>query len=236
MIRHLSRHGGPLPPAGPGMKLAVDFEIIVVEQTEGRVFNKGALFNVGYLHARAARCDYMVLHDVDQLPASSENRYTHPAAGQAPIHLCSASSQYGYAMAYGTMVGGALLLSMAQYEAVNGYSNFYWGWGQEDDDFYYRLVSKHGQVVRLSSEQGRYEALSHPRVRDLDVTPVFSKGTQHLTDTRMGAFDIRTDGISNLRYKLRAVERWPEWPRGVRKIVAELDFENMPLDLNGRTQ
>jgi len=36
--------------------------------------------------------------------------------------------------------GGALLVSAAAFTAVNGYSNGYWGWGGEDDDFCLRLM------------------------------------------------------------------------------------------------
>jgi hypothetical protein len=94
----------------------------VVEQSAGHVFNKGALFNVGFRQV-SHDFDYLCLHDVDQLPESNNNRYEYPAA---PTHLCSASSQFGYKMAYGAMVGGALLLTREHYRAVNGYSNFYW--------------------------------------------------------------------------------------------------------------
>ncbi len=45
-----------------------DYEIIISEQTPGYIFNKGAMFNVGYHVAKkVAKCDYMVLHDVDQV-------------------------------------------------------------------------------------------------------------------------------------------------------------------------
>lgn len=128
-----------------------------------------------------------------------------------------------------------MLLTLSQYELINGYSNYYWGWGQEDDDLYYRLAARFGSVVRLDAASGRYKALTHPRVRDLDVTPLFTRGTKHLTLTRLGQLDTRSDGISSLRAQWRAVERWNKWPRGVRKIVAQLQFEFMPKDLNGNT-
>lgn len=60
------------------------------------MFNKGALFNVGYFAAKKAGCDYIALHDVDQLPLSPNNRYSWPAA--QPVHLCSASEQFGFQM------------------------------------------------------------------------------------------------------------------------------------------
>ena len=80
-----------------GRKAGVDFQIIISEQTQGQVigmhagcsarsilvsrkasfeykqqvFNKGALFNAGYLAAKKEGCDHMVLHDVDQVQLMS---------------------------------------------------------------------------------------------------------------------------------------------------------------------
>ena len=42
------------------------YHIFIVEQSEGYVFNKGALFNIGYLVAKH-NYDYLCLHDVDQV-------------------------------------------------------------------------------------------------------------------------------------------------------------------------
>ena len=37
-------------------------------------------------------------------------------------------------------MGGVLAMSPEQFIAVNGFSNFYFGWGGEDDDMYKRQV------------------------------------------------------------------------------------------------
>ncbi len=211
-----------------------DFDIVVIEQTQGHVFNKGALFNSGFRSIHH-EFDYFVLHDVDQLPESENNKYTYPESrgnqqgGLAPVHLCSASSQFDYKIAYGAMVGGALLLTREHFRQVNGYSNFYWGWGQEDDDFYFRLRRVIPQLDRLSSSDGRYKALTHPRVMDLDVTKVFTQGKQHLMDTQSGAFDIKLDGLSNLKSRVLRDERvGPHY----RHIITQLEFDWMPTKLD----
>ena len=106
------------------------------------------------------------------------------------------------------MVGGALLMTNAQYRRVNGFANGYWGWGHEDDDMFERI--KHtfrGGPARLSARDGRYRALPHPRVRDLDVTPVFVDGTRKLRRARgaaEGARALRGDGLAQLRRRARA--------------------------------
>ena len=155
LVPYLTRH-----LASVGKRPGIDFSIVVVEQDQALVFNKGALLNVGYKLAKAWGYDYMVLHDVDQLPESPRNDYSF---APRPTHLCSASEQFAYRPAYHEMVGGVLLAPLSSFEAVNGYSNYYWGWGQEDDDFYFRLSTLKGGFDRLSPRVGRYKTLSHPR-------------------------------------------------------------------------
>jgi hypothetical protein len=159
------------------------FRIFVIEQNQdGLVFNKGALFNIGYKIAKAEGFDYLALHDVDQIPEHPANRYEFT---EFPVHLCSQSSQFGYRMAYPEMVGGALKMSMRAYELAYGFSNSYWGWGQEDDDVFYRIqIAGYAPIQRLGPPFGRFRALDHPRVHGLDVTSAFRRGQQHLNELR----------------------------------------------------
>ena len=43
-----------------------------------------------------------------------------------------------YRLIYGLLFGGALSVTRLQFESVNGFSNAYFGWGGEDDDFSFR--------------------------------------------------------------------------------------------------
>jgi len=201
-----------------------DFEIVVAEQTEGKLFNRGALLNAGYLIARND-CDYVSLHDVDQLPENPQNTYDFP---ERPTHQCSASSQFNYRPAYSTMVGGVLLVSNKHFEMLNGFSNFYWGWGQEDDDLYYRLERRLRNFDRLPPSIGRYRASPHPRVKDLDVTPLFRLGRKHLKETMRGEH-IDTDGLNSIRFHvLRNTLVFP----GFRHATVEFAFDWMPEKLD----
>jgi len=44
---------------------------------------------------------------------------------------------------------------------VNGFSNFYWGWGGEDDDMFERIRYHKLKIFWLSSEIARYTILLH---------------------------------------------------------------------------
>ena len=41
---------------------------------------------------------------------------------------------------YEEYFGVAVAMSSNNYRKVNGFSNQFWGWGSEDDDFYNRLT------------------------------------------------------------------------------------------------
>ncbi len=75
---------------------------------------------------------------------------------------------------------------------------------------------------------GRYRALTHPRVGDLDVTAVFNRGSEHMHATMNGAFDIQTDGLSTLKHRVVDMKRIEP---GYMRVVAELTFDEMPHDL-----
>ena len=55
-------------------------------------------------------------------------------------HLAREPAQYDFTLPMPRYCGGALLVTAAMYAVANGYSNGYWGWGGEDDDFCLRLM------------------------------------------------------------------------------------------------
>lgn len=174
------------------------FDVIFVEQSDdGNPFNKGVLFNAGYLLTVAEGYSHMVLHDVDQIPENTENSYGHP--GKMAVHLLAATSQWNYTPMHKDTVGGALSLSHEVYAAVGGYSNLFWGWGGEDNNMYTRLHNGPG-VRRPKVSVGRYKALFHPRVMGLDETEQFKKNHKIIHTLSNAA---ASDGIATVQYKVR---------------------------------
>jgi glycoprotein 2-beta-D-xylosyltransferase len=211
-----------------------NFEILVIEQQDDEIlFNKGALFNIGAEMNRQMKhgCDYYILHDVDQLPESKLNTYAYPSSDY-PVHLCVATSAKDYRVAYSTMVGGVLAITADQYARVNGYSNEYWGWGQEDDDFFYRLSGVFGKVERLSPAIGRYTALQHDRVKDLDVTSIFRRGTVRLKEMAARKLNIQSEGLNTVKFEKIKSEAVRVDKVMATKYTVSLQFAAMPTSLN----
>lgn len=113
----------------------INYEIIIVEQSDEKPFNRGKLLNIGVKKAIELGCNYVALHDIDMLPINVDYSYTN-----RPTHLAnkfiSDNSQKN--IVFDEYFGGVTLFTIKDYLKVNGYSNDYWGWGYEDDDLLFR--------------------------------------------------------------------------------------------------
>ncbi|XP_063361793.1 beta-1,4-galactosyltransferase 2-like [Cydia amplana] len=140
-------------------KQNIHYKLYLIEQQDPKPFNKGLLYNVG---ARAAMADgypCLLLHDVDLLPLDSANLY---ACTTQPRHLSASIDKLRFVLIYDWLVGGVLAVRAAQFEQLNGFSNKFWGWGGEDDDFYNRMEEQDMKVIRFPRSMSRYTMLRHP--------------------------------------------------------------------------
>ena len=107
----------------------IDFEIIIVEQDDAKLFNRGMLLNIGFERAKKLDCDYVVFHDIDMIPIDVDYSYS-----DTPTHLATDN------IPFESYFGGITLFPSELFEKINGFSNLYWGWGFEDDDLRYRCI------------------------------------------------------------------------------------------------
>jgi hypothetical protein len=133
------------------------WRVLVIEQVEGKPFNRGALLNIGFQLSKA-ECDSLAFHDVDMLPLDAACDYSPLGVGMR--HLAGAAEQYGFKSPYLNYIGGVLLSTTSAFESINGFSNEYWGWGSEDDDLFIRASACGVPIERVP---GRYRSLPHPR-------------------------------------------------------------------------
>lgn len=78
----------------------------------------------------------VALHDVDLLPVADDLKYEH--FGKFPYHLIPYWMHPQY-YNYPKYIGGAMIISRQSFHLVNGFSNRFWGWGREDDEFGLRM-------------------------------------------------------------------------------------------------
>lgn len=118
----------------------LNFELIIVNQDNAKLFNRGMLLNIGFKYAKKLKCDYVVFHDVDMLPLDVDYSYE-----SYPVHLASGfiyENKEKERLIFDEYFGGITLFTIEDFEKIDGYSNKYWGWGYEDDDLLLRCKVK----------------------------------------------------------------------------------------------
>jgi hypothetical protein len=139
----------------------IPYQVLVIEQEDGLLFNRGALKNIGFLLGEF-ESDYTCFHDVDYLPIWADYSYVdvptaivwygaeaRPIAPGSPIKLTHSLDEF---------FGAAVLVPNGLHRRVNGYSNSYWGWGSEDRDLRRRFLAA---GIKLGRRRGTFTALDH---------------------------------------------------------------------------
>jgi hypothetical protein len=187
----------------------IPFLVIVVEQVAGGPFSRGITRNIGYLLTRE-RSDYVCFHDVDYLPLDAD--YSCPdqptcnlwyGAEMRPIR--PGRSKLAIKHELGNYFGGVVLMRNAQFEAANGYSTRYWGWGLQDLDLARRLEAK---GFLLERKKGRFHPLDHDHEGFTDSGELVGLSQQNRTlyegrwERKELATEIDIEGLNTTAFEI----------------------------------
>lgn len=117
-------------------KRNIPYKLVIVEQNQGKLFNRGLLCNIGFsLYHKDY--DYVCFHDVDMICSEIDYSYA-----DKPTSLLRSRTKVG--KVHGRYFGGITIFPNDIFKEINGFSNNFWGWGGEDDDLYDRcnLITK----------------------------------------------------------------------------------------------
>jgi len=178
----------------------IDYTLIVVEQHGGRPFNRGILFNIGF-SLEYKDFDYFCFHDVDMVPAELCIDYSYPQykARHLAVNLQQNNFTRKNYSVDGTPLeyyGGVLCIDKLAFNRTNGFSNKFWGWGAEDDDFARRL--KMASIPLEIAEHGYYFSirLNHGKRNKV----FYQTNIMRLKDTEK---DWDKDGLNSLAFTLK---------------------------------
>jgi len=189
----------------------VRYRILIVEQQNRGLFNRGKLLNIGVHHAMDST-DYYCLHDVDAVP----NRANYLCPSQ-PLRLVNRiDGAEGESLRARHYFSGAVSIRKHQMIAANGFSNEYWGWGKEDDDFFFRLLmagflcyfDMHGDFLDLPNPGhqriGARKLLAHRHVK---------LNRKRRSRLLRGLESPAQDGLSTLQYQLVDHSQGPDYEK-----------------------
>uniref|UniRef100_A0A915M8N5 Uncharacterized protein n=1 Tax=Meloidogyne javanica TaxID=6303 RepID=A0A915M8N5_MELJA len=105
--------------------------------------------------------DCIIFNDVDTYPENDNLLYRCSTNPKYTKHLSVYLERGGYKELYADFVGGVLALTVDQLRRINGYSNDFWGWGGEDDDFNTRVKLANMSFQRNKTEISRFRTFKH---------------------------------------------------------------------------
>jgi len=131
---------------------ASDVRIVYSHQCDTRLFNRGAVKNIGFL---AMQQEYpedwpnitFVFHDVDSIPSTPDLFRYETIQG-------TVSHYYGYKFA----LGGMFAIKGIDFAATGGFPNF-WGWGLEDN-----VINERALACGLKIDRSEFVPIKDTRV------------------------------------------------------------------------
>jgi len=112
-------------------------KVVVIEQNEGKLFNRGMLLNIGFKEYEN-KTKYFFTHDVDMNPSKDviKNVYTNEEI-----------DMYRVIKIHNQCLGGIIKAKHDVIFDINGFPNNIWGWGIEDRALYYRCCIKNISIT-----------------------------------------------------------------------------------------
>jgi hypothetical protein len=170
-------------------------KVIVIEQDDGKKFNRGLLLNIGFKEYQN-RTKYFITHDVDIVP--TENVIKQVYTNQ---------NSYIYRIKSGHVesLGGIVKLEHDSVFNMNGFPNYIWGWGIEDRALFYRAYIKNIPIECNKLHQfGSLHHKSNAEVYVNDkhqISEIWRKShIDALNDVEKNNL-INESGINNLKYE-----------------------------------
>jgi hypothetical protein len=176
-------------------KVKVDLDIIVVEQFDNNLFNRGKLLNIGF-ELNKDLYDYFIFHDVDMIPFKNID-YSYC---ENICHMATFVEQFEYKAPPHIYFGGVNLFPKEKFIQINGFGNNYWGWGQEDDNLYFRCKYLN---LPIEIREIRYNSLSH---KPNHIEEVYEKNLEVSKNFTENPELIFKDGLNTLNYTLISIE------------------------------
>lgn len=176
-------------------------KVIVVEQSEGKLFNRGKLINVGFKEY-TGKTKYFFTHDVDINPTIKciEKYYTKDVDDNNILGI--------YTSIHNTL-GGIIKGKDEVFQKINGFPNDVWGWGAEDKALqnraeYYNI----NKITNLKNDK-KYPLyfLRFDDIKDQNLINHPKNRHQHYVlfnryNDKQKKDNILSSGLNNIQYEI----------------------------------
>lgn len=202
----------------------LNYKLYVINQTDSHKFNRGALLNVGVREAVADNLNFtcFIFHDVDRYLADSSLLSYQCDRNHAVMHMTPKS---GPRHLNSGKLGGVVKINTPAFIKSHGYSNYFYGWGGEDDDFAWRVrhiwakiycpsvgqkmntwINYHEVSKRNETREERWKRMKlerkHPELKVKYTAPEYCDERVLLLNHKFQRFEAN-DGFNSTQYSAK---------------------------------
>ena len=190
------------------------FKVVIVEQEDGKLFNRGHVINIGYNEYKN-QTKYIITHDVDVYPNEKCVIDLYCKVPETDI--------MGIYTSHCNTLGGVVKINVESYADINGFPNNFWGWGVEDKALQNRAETYNKTISKniLNNDPNRFSLFDIKNdVNDRINDATFSDRTHfeydkfRLMSHANKISHIQQSGINTIKYKI--IDR--------SKIVEDIDW------------
>ena len=172
-------------------------KIVVVEQNEGKLFNRGALLNVAFKEYEN-KTKFFFTHDVDINPSIEvvKNIYSNKNI-----------DMYRIKSGHNESLGGIIKVKHDIIFHINGFPNNIWGWGIEDRALYFRCYIKNINII--DNKKDSFKMIPHKANHEIyvgekkQISDIWRKPyIDKLEDKQKEDEMIMNSGLNNLKYTI----------------------------------
>jgi beta-1,4-galactosyltransferase 4 len=170
-----------------------NIDYYIIEQGNDKPFNRGVLINAGHDILKKSNLGYEneVHHDIDV------------QANEEFIKYFSSDNVVGKPRYNDSKhFGNISILPLSIMEQANGYSNNYWGWGGEDNNFRERIEKENISIYRPIPKINKMKYLPHIKATELNL-----KNTDLDKVKRKDKEDGYISGLVDLKYTIISEEK-----------------------------
>ena len=176
-------------------------KVVVVEQNEGKLFNRGALLNVAFKEYEN-KTNYFFTHDVDLNP-------TQKCIEEHYIQEVNDNDVLGIYTSQCNTLGGIIKMKDSTIHKINGFPNNIWGWGCED-----KALQNRTEYYNINKITNLTNKVEHPQYL-LRFNDVNDRNTKHISQNTNKHYtifktlnddqklqEIMSSGLNNLEYTI----------------------------------
>ena len=131
-------------------ELMPETKVVVIEQCEGKLFNRGKVLNVGFKEYMN-KTEYFITHDVDINPTKLciETYYNESVDVNCVMGIYTSQCN---------TLGGIIKIKSKCIEKINGFPNDFWGWGIED-----KALQNRSEFFNINKKTNLTNKEKHPQ-------------------------------------------------------------------------